>query len=85
MAAEQNLVHGIALNPNDSIAEFKYAVYLDALGRPQDAVTHMRRALQLDPLSFVINRRLGATLYLSRQFHGADPALVPARPAPPVR
>jgi TolB-like protein/DNA-binding winged helix-turn-helix (wHTH) protein/Flp pilus assembly protein TadD len=72
-AAEQNLIRGIALNPNDSIAEFKYAVYLDAMGHPQDAVTHMRRAVQLDPLSFLVNRRLGATLYLARQY---DEALV---------
>ncbi len=71
-AAEQNLTRGIALNPNDSIAEFKYATYLDAANRPQDAVIHMRRALQLDPLSFFVNRRLGATLYLARQY---DPAL----------
>ena len=70
-AAEQNLTRGISLNPNDSIAEFKYAVYLDAVGRPQDAVTHMRRALQLDPLSFLINRRLGATLYLDREYDAA--------------
>ena len=70
-AAEQNLTRGIALNPNDSIAEFKYAVFLDAVGRPQDAVTHMRRALQLDPLSFFVNRRLGATLYLDRQYDAA--------------
>jgi TolB-like protein/DNA-binding winged helix-turn-helix (wHTH) protein/Tfp pilus assembly protein PilF len=72
-AAEQNLIRGISLNPNDSIAEFKYAVYLDAVSRPQDAVTHMRHALQLDPLSFIINRRSGATLYLARQY---DDALV---------
>ena len=70
-AAEQNLTRGISLNPNDSIAEFKYAVYLDAVGRPQDAVTHMRRALQLDPLSFFVNRRLGATLYLAREYDAA--------------
>jgi TolB-like protein/DNA-binding winged helix-turn-helix (wHTH) protein/Tfp pilus assembly protein PilF len=70
-AAEQNLTRGISLNPNDSIAEFKYAVYLDAVGRPQDAVTHMRRALQLDPLSFLINRRLGVTLYFNRQYDAA--------------
>jgi len=35
----------ISLNPSDPIAEFKYAVYLDDVGRPKDAVTHMRRAL----------------------------------------
>ncbi|HEX4758857.1 MAG TPA: winged helix-turn-helix domain-containing protein, partial [Terracidiphilus sp.] len=69
--AEQNLTRGISLNPNDSIAEFKYAVYLDAVGRPQDAVTHMRRALDLDPLSFLVNRRMGATLYLARQYDDA--------------
>ena len=70
-AAEQNLTRGISLNPNDSIAEFKYASYLDAVGRTQDAVTHMRRAVQLDPLSFIANRRLGATLYLAREFDAA--------------
>jgi TolB-like protein/Tfp pilus assembly protein PilF len=70
-AAEQDLTRGIALNPNDSLAEFKYAVYLDAVGHPQDAVTHMRRALKLDPLSFLVNRRLGATLYLAREYDAA--------------
>lgn len=69
--AEQNLTRGISLNPNDSIAEFKYAVYLDAVGRPQDAVAHMRRALELDPLSFLVNRRLSATLYLARRYDDA--------------
>ncbi len=70
-AAEQNLARGISLNPNDSIAEFKYAIYLDAVDRPQDAVTHMRRALQLDPLSFLVNRRLGVALYYDRQYDAA--------------
>ncbi len=70
-AAEQNLTRGIALNPNDAIAEFKYAAYLDAVGRPQEAVTHMRRALELDPLSFFMTRRLGVTLYLARDYDGA--------------
>jgi TolB-like protein/DNA-binding winged helix-turn-helix (wHTH) protein/Flp pilus assembly protein TadD len=69
--AEQNLTRGISLNPNDSVAEFKFAVYLDAVGRTQDAVTHMRRAVQLDPLSFIANRRLGVALYLARQFDGS--------------
>ena len=70
-AAEQNLNRGISLNPSDSIAEFKYSVYLDTVGRPQDAVTHMRRALELDPLSFLVNRRLGVALYYDRQYDAA--------------
>ena len=78
-AAEQNLMRGISLNPNDAIAEFKYAIYLDAVGRPQDAVTHMRRALQLDPVSFLVNRRMGVTLYLARDYDGALAQLQQAR------
>ena len=70
-AAGQNLTRGIELNPNDSVAEFKYAVYLDAMAHPQDAVAHMRRAVKLDPLSFFMNRRLGATLYLARDHQAA--------------
>jgi TolB-like protein/DNA-binding winged helix-turn-helix (wHTH) protein/tetratricopeptide (TPR) repeat protein len=70
-AAEQNLARGIALNPSDSIAEFKYSVYLDAVGHPQDAVAHMRRALQLDPLSFLVNRRLGVALFYDHQYDAA--------------
>ncbi len=70
-AAEQNLVRGISLNPSDSIAEFKYATYLEAIDRPQDAVTHMRRAVQLDPLSFIMNRRLGVALYYNREYDAA--------------
>ena len=44
-AAEQNPNRGISLDPNDSIAEFKYAIYREAVGRAQDAVAHMRRAV----------------------------------------
>ncbi len=31
----------------------------------------MRRALQLDPLSFLVNRRLGVALYYDRQYDAA--------------
>ena len=70
-AAEQNLTRGISLNPTDSIGEFKYAIYLEAIDRPQDAVTHMRRAVQLDPLSFIMNRRLAVALYYNREYDAA--------------
>lgn len=70
-AAGQNLTRGIELNPNDAVAEFQYAVFLDANNRPSEAVNHMRRALTLDPLSFLMNRRLGVTLYLARDYDAA--------------
>jgi tetratricopeptide (TPR) repeat protein len=70
-AAQQDLLRSIALSPSYSLAEMKYAVYLDAKGHPDEAVQHMRRALSLDPLSFFMTRRLGATLYLARDYDGA--------------
>lgn len=70
-AAHDNLTRGIELSPSDSLAEFKYATYLSAVGQTEDAVTHMRRAVQLDPLSFIMTRRLGATLYLARHYDEA--------------
>lgn len=70
-AAQQNLTRGIALSPSDPIAEFKYSVYLDATGHPQEAVAHMRRAVDLDPLSFFMVRRLGVSLYLARDYDAA--------------
>jgi TolB-like protein/DNA-binding winged helix-turn-helix (wHTH) protein/Tfp pilus assembly protein PilF len=69
--AEQNLTRGIALSPSYPLAHMKYAVYLDATGRPQEAVKPMRRALDLAPLSFFMTRRLGATLYLARDYDEA--------------
>lgn len=70
-AAEQNLKRGIELAPSYSLAELQYATYLDAMDRPGEAVTHQQRALDLDPLSFLMNRRLGATLYLARRYDDA--------------
>ncbi|HET7104788.1 MAG TPA: tetratricopeptide repeat protein [Terracidiphilus sp.] len=70
-AAERNLLRGIALSPSSSIGEMKYAVYLDAVGRPDEAVEHERRALDLDPMSFFMTRRLGVTLFLARHYRQA--------------
>ena len=71
--AEANLKRGIALSPNSSDAEFQYAIYLDAVNRPEEAVTHMRKAWQIEPDSFLMNRHLGSTLYYARHY---DEALV---------
>jgi TolB-like protein/DNA-binding winged helix-turn-helix (wHTH) protein len=67
-AAEGNLLRGIALRPNNSLAETAYGVYLAAMNRPEEAVTHMRRAVKLDPLSLITNRLLGSALYFNRQY-----------------
>jgi len=70
-AAERDLTKGIELSPNDSLAELHYAIYLDAMNRPEEAVTHMRRALVLDPLSFFMTRHLGSVLFFARHYDEA--------------
>ena len=67
-AAGRDLEKSIALNPNNSLAELQYSIYLDAVRRPDDAVAHMRRSLRLDPLSFLVNRHLASTLYFDRRY-----------------
>jgi TolB-like protein/Flp pilus assembly protein TadD len=70
-AAGRDLEKGIALSPSDSLAEMQYSIYLDAMGRPDEAVAAMRRAVQLDPRSFLMNRHLGAVLYFARHYDEA--------------
>jgi DNA-binding winged helix-turn-helix (wHTH) protein/tetratricopeptide (TPR) repeat protein len=71
VAAKYNLTRAIALNPSYSYGEMRYAVFLDAMNRPNEAIAHMRRALQLDPLSFLMNRHMGSTLFFARHYDEA--------------
>jgi TolB-like protein/DNA-binding winged helix-turn-helix (wHTH) protein/Tfp pilus assembly protein PilF len=69
--AEKNLKRGTALSPSNSNAVFEYANYLVAVNRPEEAVGQMRRALELDPQSFMMNRLFGAILYMARHYDEA--------------
>lgn len=69
--AEKNLKRGAALSPSNSNAVFEYANYFLAMNRPEEAVLHMRRVLELDPQSFMLNRLFGETLYLARHYDEA--------------
>ena len=70
-AAGRDLENSIRLSPGNPLAEMQSSIYLDAVDRPEDAVTHMRQALRLDPLSFYMNRHLGSVLYLARHYDEA--------------
>lgn len=67
----KNLKRGAALSPSNSNAVFEYANYFLAMNRPEEAVQHMRRVLELDPQSFMLNRLFGETLYLARHYDEA--------------
>ncbi len=60
--AEDSFQHALELNPNYSTAHQYYAEHLTMIGRPEEARIHINKALELNPLSFVI-RHLSARFY----------------------
>jgi TolB-like protein/DNA-binding winged helix-turn-helix (wHTH) protein/Tfp pilus assembly protein PilF len=61
----------IDLNPGYATAHHWYAHYFLAMGQPDRALAEVRRAQQLDPLSFSINVGLGWCLYHARRYDEA--------------
>jgi TolB-like protein/Flp pilus assembly protein TadD len=62
----------IELNPNYAIAHQQYGNNtLSALGRFDDAILEGKRAVELDPLSLVINSDLGANYYYAHRYDEA--------------
>src|SRR6516225_111297 len=62
----------IALNPNYATAHHWYGNGpLTALGRFDEAIAEAKRAVELDPLSPIINSDLGQNLYFARRYDEA--------------
>ena len=70
-AAERDLTRGIALSPNNTYGRMMFSVYLDSVGRPEDAVKQMQQAVEIDPLSFFMARHYGSTLFYARRYDEA--------------
>jgi serine/threonine-protein kinase len=70
-AAEREFRRAIALNPNYATAHQWYSLYLSAMGRHDEALAQIRQALELDPLSMVINTGVGTTFYLAGRYDDA--------------
>ncbi len=87
--SEAELQRALELNPSDADAHRVYALYLQALGRVEEAIAEVERARELDPLSLLMETALGRALYMARRFEAAiaqcrkalelDPDYVPAR------
>jgi len=61
-SARTEFLKAIELNPNYSSAHLFYAgAYLTPMGRHDDAIVHMKRALELDPLSLPLNNMMAQT------------------------
>ncbi|MGH7595064.1 MAG: protein kinase domain-containing protein [bacterium] len=70
--AEREFKRAIELNPNYATAHDWYAVfYLTAMERLDEAITEIKRAQELDPLSLIINSMVGWIFYLARQYDQA--------------
>jgi len=63
--AEAEFRRGIALNPNYATAHHWRANLLETLGRFDEALAEIRQALELDPLSPVINSDVAGDLFLT--------------------
>jgi adenylate cyclase len=70
--ANREFQRAIELNPNYATAHQQYGNNtLSALGRFADAIGEGKRAVEVDPLSLVINADLGANYYYARRYDEA--------------
>jgi eukaryotic-like serine/threonine-protein kinase len=70
--AEKEFKRSIELKPDYATAHQWYAIhYLTATGRLEEAVQEMRKALELEPASLVMNTFMGATLYYAGRYDEA--------------
>jgi adenylate cyclase len=66
--AEKEFLRAIALNPNSINAHALYADFLNAMGRPDEAIAERRRNQERDPLSLAAVGGLAAELYWARHY-----------------
>jgi serine/threonine protein kinase/tetratricopeptide (TPR) repeat protein len=89
-AAEREFKRAIELNPGSATAHHFYGLALAYMGgRFEEAIDESKRALDLDPLSLIINADLGHVFYEARKYDQAieqerktlemDPNFSPAR------
>jgi TolB-like protein/Tfp pilus assembly protein PilF len=69
--AERSHRRALGLSPGRAFAHHNYAYMLACLGRFDEAVSHGRRAEQLDPLSPNIGQTVGMVLYFARRYDEA--------------
>jgi adenylate cyclase len=61
--AEREYKRAIELNASYATAQQRYALMLEEMGRTEESLTEIKRALDLDPVSLSINASLGRHLY----------------------
>ena len=69
--AEANYKKCIELNPSYATGHFWYSLHLSARGRHDEAIAEIHRALELDPLSLIINSNVGQAYHRARLYDQA--------------
>jgi TolB-like protein/Tfp pilus assembly protein PilF len=87
--SESAFRRSLEVAPGYATAHFWYGYLLAALGRHEEALAEVRLALELDPLSLIINAGAGAAYFYARRYEEAiahyrraldiDPEFLPAR------
>ncbi len=67
IGADESYRRAIELNPNYSTAHHWYGLFLVQMGRSEDAIRHLRRAHEIDPLSNIIGVGVAWAHYFARQ------------------
>lgn len=65
--AERDFQRSLQLSPGYSVASDLYGVFLSGMGKSKEAEVHLKRAVELDPLSPVIYADLGFAYYLHHE------------------
>jgi TolB-like protein/DNA-binding winged helix-turn-helix (wHTH) protein/Flp pilus assembly protein TadD len=66
--AEEEYRRAIAINPSDATAHHWYGLHLIRLGRGQEGLMELERALSIDPLSLIIATDMAESYYLLRNY-----------------
>jgi TolB-like protein/Tfp pilus assembly protein PilF len=74
--AESSFLRALRLNPGYAMAHIWYARFLTKIAQADWAIVETRRALDLDPLSLVVNNALGADLYFAKRYGEAREQLL---------
>lgn len=74
--AESEFKQALELNSNYAESHHWYAVYLANMGRHDEASAEAKRAVELDPLSLLMNMTPALNCYVARQYDQAVEALL---------
>jgi tetratricopeptide (TPR) repeat protein len=66
--AEAEFRHALVLDPNSPDTYHWYSDFLSAMGRSDEAIASIHRALALEPLSLTINMSVGVNYFYARRY-----------------